>query len=40
MTTTVPYNLTNYKLWQFSSRGQVSGVHGNVDLDLGYNIFD
>ena len=32
-----------YKLWQFCSDGHIIGVGGgvsNVDLDLGYNIFD
>lgn len=33
------YNLTNYKLWQFSSKGTINGITGNVDLDLGYDIF-
>lgn len=34
------YNLTNYKLWQFSSKGSINGISGYVDVDLGYNIFD
>ena len=34
------YNTTNYKIWQFSSSGSVSGISGAVDLDIGYNIFD
>lgn len=34
------YNLTSYKYWQFSNIGNVSGIGGNVDLDLGYDIFD
>ena len=32
-----------YKLWQFCSDGHIAGVGGgvsNVDLDLGYNIFE
>ena len=34
------YNLTNYKLWQFSSTGKIDGITGNVDMNIGYNIFD
>lgn len=34
------YKLTDYRLWQFSSRGSISGISGNVDVDIGYNIFD
>ena len=34
------YSLTNYKIWQFSSTGQINGISGNVDLDIGYDIFD
>lgn len=34
------YNLTPYKYWQFASDGIVDGISGNVDLDLGYDIFD
>lgn len=34
------YNLTDYRLWQFSSHGSISGISGNVDVDIGYNIFD
>lgn len=34
------YNKTNYKVWQFTSSGSVSGISGNVDLDIGYNIFE
>lgn len=40
MTLKPSYNLTNYKLWQFSSRGSIGGISGNVDVDLGYDIFD
>ena len=34
------YNLTNYKLWQFSSNGSIDGILNRVDLDLGYDIFE
>ena len=34
------YKLTDYRLWQFSSHGSISGISGNVDVDIGYNIFD
>lgn len=34
------YNLTTYKYWQFASDGKLSGISGNVDFDLGYDIFD
>lgn len=34
------YTTTNYKLWQFSSTGSISGISGNVDMDIGYSIFD
>ena len=34
------YNQTNYKLWQFTSVGQIDGIIGDVDLDIGYDIFD
>ncbi len=34
------YNLTAYKYWQFASDGKLNGISGNVDLDLGYDIFD
>lgn len=40
MTLKPSYNITNYKLWQFSSKGSISGISGNVDVDLGYDIFD
>lgn len=28
-----------YNIWQFTSKGSVSGISGNVDLNLGYNLF-
>ena len=34
------YNLTPYKYWQFASDGKLNGIAGNVDFDLGYDIFD
>ena len=34
------YTNTDYKLWQFTSSGSVSGISGRVDLDIGYNIFE
>ena len=34
------YNLTLFKYWQFASDGKLAGITGNVDLDLGYDIFD
>ncbi len=34
------YNLTPIKYWQFASDGKVNGISGNVDLNLGYDIFD
>ncbi len=37
---TTSYTTTPYKVWQFSSSGSINGISGNVDLDIGYNIFD
>ncbi len=34
------YDLTSFKYWQFASDGKMAGISGNVDLDLGYDIFD
>ncbi len=28
--------LTNVEMWQYTERGRVNGISGNVDLDLGY----
>lgn len=28
-----------YSLWQFTSKGKVNGINGNVDLNIGYNLF-
>lgn len=40
MSRTPNYNLTPYKYWQFASDGTIDGITGNVDLNLGYDIFD
>ncbi len=32
--------LKSYNYWQFASDGTINGIKGNVDLDLGYDIFD
>ena len=36
-------NQTNYSsayaIWQYSSKGKVAGINGNVDLDIGYKDF-
>lgn len=34
------YAKTDYKIWQFTSSGTVSGISGRVDLDIGYDIFE
>lgn len=34
------YNSTSYRLWQFTDQGTINGITTNVDLDIGYNIFD
>ena len=34
------YTKTKYKIWQFSDAGNVSGISGKVDLDIGYDIFE
>ena len=34
------YQTTNYTLWQFSGVGTINGISGDVDLDLGFDIFD
>ncbi|MBQ2639512.1 MAG: RICIN domain-containing protein [Bacilli bacterium] len=34
------YQKTSYSIWQFSGSGNLSGVSGRIDLDIGYNIFD
>jgi len=30
------YNFTRYDLWQYTDRGRVNGISGNVDLNLSY----
>jgi GH25 family lysozyme M1 (1,4-beta-N-acetylmuramidase) len=30
------YTTTKYDLWQYSSTGKVSGINGNVDMNLSY----
>ena len=32
-------NLKNVQIWQFSSLGRVSGISGNVDLNLCYKVY-
>lgn len=34
------YNEIPYKLWQFSEKGVINGIKTNVDLDIGWDIFD
>lgn len=34
------YNQSPYKLWQFSENGNINGIKTNVDLDIGWDIFD
>lgn len=34
------YSKTPYKIWQFTSSGNVPGISGRVDLDIGYDIFE
>lgn len=30
------YNLTRYDMWQYSSKGKVTGINGDVDLNISY----
>lgn len=30
------YSATRYDLWQYSSKGKVSGISGNVDMNISY----
>ena len=30
------YTATRYDLWQYSSKGKVSGISGNVDMNISY----
>ena len=31
--------LTNVQMWQYTERGRVNGIPGNVDLDLSYKLY-
>ena len=33
---TPTYNRTKYDMWQYSSKGKVSGISGNVDMNISY----
>ena len=33
---TPTYNKTRYDMWQYSSKGKVTGVTGNVDMNISY----
>lgn len=37
---TLPKGWYNYYLWQYSNKGQVNGIEGNVDLDIIPNFVD
>ena len=30
------YSRTKYDMWQYSSKGAVSGIKGNVDMNISY----
>ena len=30
------YTLTSYEMWQYTSKGKVNGVHGDVDMNISY----
>ena len=32
----VTYSATRYDMWQYTSKGSVSGISGNVDLNICY----
>lgn len=34
-----PKFVTNYQVWQFSSKGAVGGIKGNVDMDISYKDY-
>lgn len=34
--TAAPSYVTNYSMWQYTSKGKVDGIEGNVDLDYSY----
>ncbi|MDR0220251.1 MAG: endolysin, partial [Lachnospiraceae bacterium] len=33
---TPTYTATRYDMWQYSSKGSVPGISGNVDMDISY----
>lgn len=33
----VTYNATRYDMWQYTSKGKISGISGNVDMNISYN---
>ncbi|MBO5112556.1 MAG: endolysin, partial [Lachnospiraceae bacterium] len=33
---TPTYTRTKYDMWQYSSTGKVSGISGNVDMNISY----
>lgn len=35
-----PYYVRQYNMWQYSSRGTVKGIEGNVDLNISYIDFE
>ena len=35
-----PKYIKQYGIWQFSSKGSIDGIVGNVDLDYAYNDFE
>ena len=36
-TSSVTYNSTRYDMWQYTSKGRISGISGNVDMNILYN---
>lgn len=37
--TLAPEYVTDYKMWQYTSKGKVSGINANVDLDYAYEDY-
>ena len=33
----VTYNATRYDMWQYTSKGRIAGISGNVDMNISYN---
>ena len=33
----VTYTATRYDMWQYTSKGSISGISGNVDMNINYN---